>query len=92
MFVSKSKYREAVNRAAMFEAQVKAHAQKWNDLVRQINQKGGQQFLDHGVYPPPPSQFTQDEIQKLIMLCHPDKHNGKPMAVELTQKLLKLKG
>jgi hypothetical protein len=35
--------------------------------------------------------FTQEEIKKLLMLCHPDKHNGKQMAVEMTQKLLALR-
>jgi hypothetical protein len=37
------------------------------------------------------SGFTEEEIKKLLMLCHPDKHNGKQMAVEMTQKLLALR-
>lgn len=38
------------------------------------------------------TQFSQDEIQKLLMLCHPDKHGGKEMAMKMTQKLLSLRG
>jgi hypothetical protein len=37
------------------------------------------------------TQFSAEEISKLIMLCHPDKHNGKAMANELTSKLIKLR-
>lgn len=65
-------------------------ANKWSDLVDLINSKGGQNFLDNAVLNPKP-QFSQEEIRKLISLCHPDKHDGKQMAVEMTQKLLQLK-
>lgn len=72
----------------------RAHANlnnKWNDLVDKVNAKGGQGFLEDGIIPNNNHQFTQDEIKKLILLCHPDKHDGKPMAKELTDKLLKLR-
>lgn len=36
--------------------------------------------------------FNEDEMRKLLALCHPDKHDGKPMAVEMTQKLLAMRG
>lgn len=35
--------------------------------------------------------FTSDEIKSLITLCHPDKHNGKLIATQLTQRLLELR-
>ena len=35
--------------------------------------------------------FDKEEINELIHLCHPDKHNGKPLAQKLTQKLLRLR-
>lgn len=63
---------------------------KWNALIDLINSKGGQNFLDNAVLNPKP-QFSQEEIRKLINLCHPDKHDGKQMAIEMTQKLLQLK-
>ena len=63
---------------------------EWNDIVDLINSKGGQNFLDNAVLNPKP-QFSQEEIRKLISLCHPDKHDGRQIAVEMTQKLLQLK-
>lgn len=37
------------------------------------------------------AQFTQDEIKRLIRLCHPDRHNNSDIAKEITQKLLELR-
>ena len=62
---------------------------EWNTLVEVINAKGGKDFLDRGNTQ---TQFTEDEIRKLLQLCHPDKHDGKQMAVDMTAKLLKLIG
>jgi hypothetical protein len=65
---------------------------KWNDLVERVNEKGGEAFLERGVLPDDaPPQFTPEEIRNLIFLCHPDRHNGKAIAVQMTQKLLKLR-
>lgn len=41
---------------------------------------------------PRSSQFTKEEIERLIRLCHPDKHGGNKAATEMTQKLLRLRG
>jgi hypothetical protein len=30
-------------------------------------------------------------LKRLIMLCHPDKHGGSQMSVEVTQKLLEMR-
>jgi hypothetical protein len=59
-------------------------AGKWNSLVRQVNIFG----LGNGTSP----QFTSDDIDRLIRLCHPDRHGGKQVAVEMTQKLLAMRG
>lgn len=40
------------------------------------------------VYTNNASDFSDDDLKKLIMLCHPDKHNGKSIATEITTKLL----
>lgn len=60
----------------------------WNELVEQINAKGGRQFLNGEMVN---NQLTQEEIKTLIQLCHPDKHAGKESAKRLTQKLLTLR-
>ena len=62
---------------------------EWNALVKKINAKGGQQFLEGNISQP---QFTEEELKKLLQLCHPDKHGGKQMAVDMTAKLLQLRG
>lgn len=77
MFVRQSKYDSLAN--------------KWSALVRRINDLGGETFLSRGEAQNKQSQFSADEVQRLLMLCHPDKHDGKQMATDMTAKLLKLK-
>lgn len=90
MFVLKVTYDRLLARyKALDQANDRLLAQ-WNTVVRQINAKGGDRFLEHGTLAAP-SPFSQEDIRRLIHLCHPDKHDGKPMAVEMTQKLLSLK-
>ena len=63
---------------------------KWDDLVDTINAKGGRQFLDEAQMGNP-SPLTPEDIQRLLQLCHPDKHGGKPLAVDMTQRLLEIR-
>lgn len=63
-----------------------------NYLVGVVNDRGGWKFLNNAVMPDKlAAQFSQTEIKKLIMLCHPDKHGGKAIATEITQKLMSLR-
>lgn len=39
----------------------------------------------------PNNPFTREQINRLLQLCHPDKHGGKQSAVEATQMLLKMR-
>ncbi len=87
MFVRQSTYYAKCVEAAAARDNCRALLAQWNALVRRINDLGGEQFLKA----PKPAQFTKEEIQKLILLCHPDKHDGKPMANEMTAKLLAMK-
>lgn len=58
---------------------------KYNDLVEIINMKGGQEFLDQG-------QIISDvQLDRLIRLCHPDKHDNSDAATKATQWLLNIK-
>lgn len=36
-------------------------------------------------------QFSEDDLRRLLQLCHPDKHNGKQMAINMTVKIQKLR-
>lgn len=64
---------------------------QWNDLVSQVNAKGGRQFLNEGSVNADGQAFTADEIDRLIRLCHPDKHNQSTASNEMTKKLLQLR-
>ena len=59
---------------------------QWNNLVRQINAKGGMSSLNGSS-----NQFSKEEIKVLIKLCHPDKHDGSPEANDILRKLLQLR-
>jgi len=106
MFVSNSKYRELklkhdqleielkyvridqksfYNKLKETEGKYRRLFDKWDNLVDVLNEKGGQKFLDHAVI------LDEDLLRKMIQLCHPDKHQGKQSAVEVTQFLNKLK-
>lgn len=95
MFVSQSKYDDAIRAARSWEILArKALLQRdnllkdWNKLVDRINAKGGEAFLESD---PKQSQFSQQEIDTLIRLCHPDKHNNSASSNEITKKLLSLR-
>jgi hypothetical protein len=75
----------------VYKNQYEQLLQKYNDLVDRVNKKGGEDFLNNGSIHPQGIQITQEDIKTLIQLCHPDKHNSKESAVEITKKLLSLR-
>lgn len=91
MFGSKHKERATRLEAELYVAQLTLQQQtrKWNQLVERINKLGGESFLQKGEAQLKATQFSQDDIRRLLQLCHPDKHGGSSLAVEMTQKLLK---
>ena len=95
MFVSSSKYNrlEAEHMGLSLEHQQLVEKYNrlhdmWEELVTEINEKGGRNFLDGKVGN---NQLSDEDIKKLIILCHPDKHNGKHIATEMTMLLNKLR-
>lgn len=97
MFVRQSTYDKMFHRAIAAEAfaaalkeRYIAKGQEWDALVHRINRLGGEAFLRSGERHVA-AQFTPDELRSLIQLCHPDKHEGKPAATEMTAKLLKMR-
>ena len=94
MFVSKSKFFRAQAEAelAKLEAKILSHKlaelrREWNALVKRINAKGGESFLEGAS-----KQFSREEIDRLVRLCHPDKHGQSKASVEMTQKLMTMRG
>lgn len=90
MFVSKKRYEQLEGELRAAINHCNKLIDQWNALVKRINEKGGEQFLTEGVISPP-AQFSQDDLRRLIQLCHPDKHANSTLSVEMTQKLLSLK-
>lgn len=99
MFVRKSKYDDLELKYSMLEYEYKkvrfelsSTIVKLSTLIREINRKGGQQFLDEGIIPKSKNQnFTLEDVKKLLQLCHPDKHDNKPISTEMTSKLLSIR-
>lgn len=47
-------------------------------------------FLSRAVIPDPDAQLTKEELRFLIALAHPDKHEGRAEAGQVTAKLLNM--
>lgn len=95
MLVSQSKYNDAVAVARSWKRQYedaiyefRKLVKQWNELVDRINEKGGEEFLNSS---PKSNQFTKQEIDSMIRLCHPDRHDNSRISNEITQKLLKMR-
>lgn len=84
----KRKHRKVTSEVYALRLELAAITRKWNDLVNRVNALGGEKFLNETK---PDTQFNLAEIRQLLSLCHPDKHNGKPAATEITRKLISLR-
>ncbi len=88
MFTLTSTYEREVNLRVQYELRCENLLNKWNTLVDRINAQGGEALFNKE---PTATQFSSKEIDQLISLCHPDKHDGREIATALTAKLIKLK-
>jgi hypothetical protein len=98
MFVLKSTHnkvtaqlREAIASFHGLHAKYTQLFDKYEQLVKQINARGGQEFLDHGSLSRRKPPFDQAEIKQLIALCHPDKHDNSKVASDITAKLISMR-
>ena len=92
MFVRKSTYdscySDLMSLRISFEVLKRRHeelAKNWNDLVRKINHKGGESFLDQE--PIFGCQFNEYDLKQILILCHPDKHNNSEKSNIITKKI-----
>jgi hypothetical protein len=94
MFVRKSKY-DAL-KLDLDMARLEAHTNlqaalrlqsQCNTMQQQILQFHSQVHL---AQQPNLQGFDKQDIRRLLQLCHPDKHDGKQMASDMTAKLVKL--
>ncbi len=95
MFVTRKKFESACANASnwygemrYWRSQYGEIVDKWNSLVERVNKLGGEQFLQHARVAP---QLDDADLDRLIRLCHPDKHGGSQAATEITQKLLAMR-
>lgn len=61
--------------------------------IRKLDKAGNELYIAYKALQKKQSheQFSQDEIRSLLMLVHPDKHDGKESAKLMTQKLLRMR-
>jgi hypothetical protein len=92
MFVRGSTYERLHVQHMMLQAKFNRLLAEHNAIVHEINRKGGREFLDKariiGVNDIMNGVLNANDIKRLLMLCHPDRHDGKQSAVEMTQRLL----
>lgn len=92
MFVKSSKYDKLLIEKQLLELEFNNRTNEWNKLVKLINSKGGENFLNNATLTTKVvTQFTDSELRSLLQLVHPDKHDGKTSAVTLTQKINQLR-
>lgn len=96
MFVSKARHRklelQLIDAVAKLQVYQTAHSEllgQWNALVTRINEHGGEALFEQAANSA--TNLTKDDFRKLLQLVHPDRHEGKPIAIEMTQKLLELR-
>ena len=87
MFVLNKTYKKALEEKWKLELEYAILLKQWNELIDRINAKGGEVFLQGSQS----EQFTKQEVNQLIFLLHPDKHDGSKVAGELTAKLLTMR-
>lgn len=92
MFVRRSTYNDmearakvAVTMEKLWMKKYEAMVAQWNELVTKLNANGGIGSKTTS------DKFSADDVKRLLMLCHPDKHDGKQMASDMTVKLIALK-
>lgn len=90
MFVKQSTYNKALQEKIECRIAFELLKIKYENLIGKINAKGGEDFLDNGSLQPK-INFNDEELKQMIKLYHPDKHNGKRLAVTITQKLNNLR-
>lgn len=64
---------------------------RWNALVKRINDRGGEEFLSGAAVFGVSGKFSDSDLKKLLMLCHPDKHGNSELAKEMTVKILEMR-
>jgi hypothetical protein len=62
---------------------------EWHQIAEEFLLKQGILVGDKLIAPK--KQFSDKEINLLVKLCHPDKHNSSKESEEITKKLLEMR-
>lgn len=93
MFIRKSKHEEILKHITKDRDEWEATARYYFTLQIQLKNKIEEltDAIDQISGQPQVRQFSAEEINQLIRLCHPDKHNNSKSSTEITQKLLQMR-
>lgn len=90
----RSQNRQLQNQLSDLRRRHAADIHDWNNLVAWVKSVGGVKYVTSvmtGQTPQSNLNFSDKDLQKILMLIHPDKHGGKQMAVDMTAKVLELR-
>lgn len=88
---TEKKLLDALHTAHSYQTRHAQLQKEWNNLVDRINAKGGETFLKHGTVHSAPQQFGDEDLRRLIQLCHPDKHANSELSQRMTTLLTGLR-
>ncbi len=80
----RAEHRRTLNELAETRGKFTTLIVEWNELVRRVNKEN--YFTGKRS-----NQFSPDDLDRILILCHPDKHGGKQIATEITQKILEIR-
>lgn len=87
-FVSKADYRKLQRENVDLEYQALSARLRAQDAM---NDARLAEMRMHEVQRSPAPKFDDTTLRKLISLCHPDRHNGKQSAQEMTTMLIEMR-
>lgn len=90
--LQKNKYKDALNTAGRMHTELNKFRVRCQQLEFQLRNA----HVANGGYtnnnpPPQKKQFSDEEINRLVRLCHPDRHGNSKASVEMTQKLMSMR-
>jgi hypothetical protein len=84
MFVSKAKYETAMEDVSYWFCKYRKLEGKVESLLDTLESYGG---LEKLISKKENTGFTDDDLKRLIQLCHPDKHSGSELSKKMTTML-----
>lgn len=87
LFKNKEKENELIEKIEELEYAYQHVVKKYNGIVEFINSRGGESFL----FSDQEKKLDDNQLKKILMLCHPDKHDGSKLSNEVTRLLISMR-